>query len=107
MINDANTQLTLYSQLRELPFGWRNKIAKKCGVHYNTVYNTIVKGMSGQKSPEILAEAHAMIAAWKQRHVDAINAAVEAKFQEAEAAKLAYEEAKMEAEKLLNASATA
>lgn len=71
MTTNGEKQPTLYEQLRQLPFGWRKKIATKVNVHYNSVYNTIVRGMNGENSPAIIAEAEAIVKEWEMKKADA------------------------------------
>ena len=70
MTTTSETQPSLYEQLRNSPYGWRKKIAVKLGVHYNTIYNTLVLGMKGENAPAIIAEAEAIVKEWEMKMAD-------------------------------------
>lgn len=107
MTSNAETQPTLYEQLRQLPFGWRKEISAKIGVHYNSVYNTLVRGMNGKNSPAIIAEATALVQEWKMKQEETTAQRLDKLKRERDAAQKAFEAALEEQERLLTTSATA
>lgn len=107
MTTEVKKQLSLYEQLRQLPFGWRKEIATKIGVHYNSVYNTLVLGMNGKNSPAIIAEAKALVKEWEMKKEETTAKRLEKLKADFEASKAALEEAMDEHLKLTSASATA